>query len=125
MFLSRNAPGVPRRALARVDRACQRAEAWQRLRTVLADAPRKLTRPEICRDWPGGKVQDPRAMVRWLERAVAAGLLCKDGQGVRCNPFRYWLPDQEARWRLDPLAYLHMPELRDPPPPLPPEPTRT
>jgi hypothetical protein len=37
-----------------------------------------------------------------------------DGDGRR-SLFRYWLPSQAEYRRKDPLAFLHMPELFDPP----------
>jgi hypothetical protein len=40
---------------------------------------------------------------RWLERAVEEGLVRRDGGGRRDSPYRYWLPESEARWRQDPL----------------------
>lgn len=30
---------------------------------------------------------------------------------MRNHPFRYWLAENEARWRQDPFALLEMPEL--------------
>jgi hypothetical protein len=48
---------------------------------------------------------------------VAAGLLRQDGRGKGREPFRYWVPEAETRWRKDPLAWLAMPELLDPPGP--------
>ena len=50
-------------------------------------------------------------MYRWLRRAVEKGLLRQDGRGHHHQPFRYWLAENEQRWRLDPLALIHMPEL--------------
>jgi hypothetical protein len=43
--------------------------------------------------------------------AVPLGLLRADGRGQKHQPFRYWLAENEGRWRQDPLAVLHMPEL--------------
>jgi hypothetical protein len=88
---------------------------WLILLAILGEAPRKLTRREIRKQWPPGKVPDDGTVYRWLERAEGQGLVCKDGTGRRNSPFRYWLPGREEHWRKDPLAFLHMPELFDPP----------
>jgi hypothetical protein len=97
------------------------AGQWLTIRAILEQAPRKLTRRDIRKRWPPGKVPDDTTVYRWLERAEGLGLVCKDGTGLRNSPFRYWLRDREEHWRKDPLAFLHMPELfpprADPPPP--------
>jgi hypothetical protein len=87
------------------------ADSWRLLQRTLDTAERKLTRREIRKQWPGGPAPDEGTLYRWLERAVAEGLLCKSGAGVRGDPFRYWLRSREAVWRQDPFAALHMPEL--------------
>jgi hypothetical protein len=92
------------------------ARQWRLLCEVLRPAPGKLTRAEILQGWPEERL-DPATLYRWLQRAVAAGLLRQDGHGTRYHPFRYWLAANEARWRKDPLALLHMPELFGPPAP--------
>jgi hypothetical protein len=92
------------------------AAGWKVLKQLLETAPRKLTRSEIIRRWPPAVAADPASVHRWLNHAVTCGLVCRDGRGRRNHPFRYWLPGQEHRWRQDPLAAFHMPELfqRDP-----------
>jgi hypothetical protein len=87
------------------------ASHWGVLLALLRPAPRKLTRAELYRQWPGEERPDPASLYRWLRRAVAAGLLRQDGRGQRHHPFRYWLAENEGRWRQDPLTLLHMPEL--------------
>jgi hypothetical protein len=47
---------------------------------------------------------------------VERGLLRQDGLGKSKDPFRYWLPESEKRWRKDPVALIRMPELFQPPP---------
>jgi hypothetical protein len=49
---------------------------------------------------------------RWLQLA-AAGLVQVEGRGRRTDPFRYWLPAAEARWRQDPLYELLEQQYRD------------
>jgi hypothetical protein len=86
---------------------------WETLRAVLAQAPHKLTRADIRKHWTAGRAPDKVTLSRWLERAVSEGLAHKDGQGLRYQPFRYWLPQREEEWRQDPVAVLLMPELLD------------
>ncbi len=75
---------------------------WRLLRAVLADASDKRTRPELLADWPAEE-QAPSAITlyRWLERAVAAGDVLRNGSGTRGDPYRYWLKGQEAKWQAD------------------------
>jgi hypothetical protein len=77
---------------------------WERLRVVLEDAPGKRTRQQLRSDWPADfPCPSDATLARWLQRGVAGGLICQEGTGRRADPFRYWLPGQEARWRQDPL----------------------
>ncbi|HEY7159472.1 MAG TPA: AAA family ATPase, partial [Gemmataceae bacterium] len=90
---------------------------WQVLEGVLRQAERKLTRGDIRARWPSAERPDRATLYRWLRRAVERGLLRQDGLGKCQHPFRYWLADNEERWRKDPLALIHMPELFRPSPP--------
>jgi hypothetical protein len=87
---------------------------WQVLRTILAEAIRKFTRDDLLDRWPG-RLPDPASLYRWLQRAVAMGLLQRDGRGVRNHPFRYWLQEREEVWRQNPFSARLMPELFAPP----------
>jgi hypothetical protein len=87
------------------------ATHWRLLEGLLRQADTKLSRDEILASWPGEERPGAVSLYRWLQRAVEQGLLRQDGLGKRKNPFRYWLPDSEARWRKDPLSILRMPEL--------------
>jgi hypothetical protein len=80
---------------------------WETIRLILADAPQKLTRQDIIQEWPP-EVDQPAATTiwRWLDRAVEQGLVLCEGKGSRSDPFRYWLPEQEAVWQQDPLYVL-------------------
>jgi hypothetical protein len=83
------------------------APAWAALRGVLAHAPNKLTRVEILRAWPEDEAAPSQATLRrWLSRAVAQGLVLREGRGQHGDPFRYWLAGQEAKWAADPLWQL-------------------
>ena len=77
---------------------------WNSVRLVLEDAAGKLTSEKILAAWPAEIPRPaPNTLWRWLRRAVALGLACRDGSG-KCNePFRYWLADKEAQWKQDPL----------------------
>src|SRR5262245_60068171 len=87
------------------------AQHWGRLQAVLAQAPDKLTRREVLAAWPDAEAPAEVTLWRWLERAVARGLLCRDGTGQKRAPFRYWLPGQEEVWKSDPLSLSELPEL--------------
>jgi hypothetical protein len=85
---------------------------WGRLRLVLEDACGKRTRQQLRADWPADfPCPSDITLWRWLQRGVAGGLICQEGTGRRADPFRYWLPGQEAKWRTDPLyAFKEMME---------------
>jgi hypothetical protein len=87
------------------------AHHWESLRSILVRAPQKLTRIDIHEQWPAERVPDMASIIRWLEKAVAQGLLRKDGLGQRGKPYRYWLPEREEEWRRDRMNFLRMPEL--------------
>jgi hypothetical protein len=78
--------------------------AWQHLRLVLEDAIDKRTRRQLLQDWPADfPAPTDTTLYRWLQRAVALKLVCQEGTGRKNDPFLYWLPDQEAKWRQDPM----------------------
>ncbi len=81
---------------------------WDQVKMVLEDAKGKRTRRDLLDDWPA---DFPRpgdmTLVRWLNRAVALGLVLEQGTGRKNDPFRYWLPGQEELWRQDPMYELH------------------
>jgi hypothetical protein len=80
---------------------------WLELMPYLASAPDKLTRRELRALLPLGRgAPTDRTLWRWLERAVAEGLLLREGTGHRDEQFRYWLPGREAAWMRDPLYRL-------------------
>jgi hypothetical protein len=73
---------------------------WQVLRRALETAPKKLTRSQIARRWPpGNEAVADITLWRWLDRAVTRGLLRKEGTGEKNDPYRYWLPGQEEKWK--------------------------
>jgi hypothetical protein len=81
--------------------------SWERLAGFLATAPGKLTRRELRSLWPAGKdAPSDQTLWRWLERAVAEKLLCRDGTGHRNDPFRYWLPGRDEELKESPLAQM-------------------
>jgi hypothetical protein len=81
--------------------------SWQVLQLVLNEAVEKLTRREILEHWPED-FEKPSAntLWRWLETAVAQGLLHQEGNGSKSDPFRYWLPHREHQLRPGPGATL-------------------
>lgn len=87
------------------------AEHWALLEGLLRQADRKLSRDEILAGWPTEDRPDAITLYRRLRRAVEEGLLRQDGLGKSKNPFRYWLPESEERWRKNPVSLILMPEL--------------
>jgi hypothetical protein len=82
-------------------------EEWLQLAPYFASAPAKLTRRELRTLLPTGRGSpSDRTVWRLLERAVAEGVLLREGTGHRDEPFRYWLPQREAEWMKDPLYVL-------------------
>jgi hypothetical protein len=74
---------------------------------VLENASTKLTRQGILGLWPPDHPRPgPVPLWRMLGAAVERGDLKRDGAGTRADPFFYWLPALEERWRQDPLAGL-------------------
>ncbi len=92
------------------------ADHWRLLESLFRQSERKLSRDDLLSGWPAEDRPDPSTLYRWLRRAVERGLLRQDGMGKSKDPFRYWLPESEERWRKDPLALIRMPELFQPPP---------
>jgi hypothetical protein len=89
-------------------------QSWGQLRGVLEEAPRKLTRAEVLEAWPReGPRPGAASLWRWLEQGVEAGLVCRDGDGRRNHPYRYWLAGQEERWAADPVAQLYQQQEED------------
>ena len=83
-------------------------QSWCQLREVLEGALRRLTRAEVLEAWPR---EGPRpcaaTLWRWLDQGVEAGLVCRDGDGRKNHPYRYWLAGQEERWAADPVAQIY------------------
>jgi hypothetical protein len=83
--------------------APEEAGYWPVLLGVLEDASKKLTRREVLDRWPA---DHPRpsdvTMWQWLEKAVAAGRLLREGAGRKNSPWVYWLAGMEAKWANDP-----------------------
>ena len=75
---------------------------WERIRMVLEDAEKKLTRQAILNWLPDFPVPSLTTLWHWLDPAVQLGLVCCDGTGRRRNLFRYWLSHCEAQWRARP-----------------------
>ena len=70
---------------------------WPAIEIILQNTINRLTVDEILRDWPYADREPPNKTTigRWLKRAVGQELVCRDGNGMRGNPHRYWLPGRE------------------------------
>ena len=88
---------------------------WRLLEGLLGPAERKLSRDEILAGWPA---EDRPYAITFVLLGSAARWkrgCCGKRPGQIQNPFRYWLPASEERWRRDPVALILMPELIQPP----------
>lgn len=88
---------------------------WDVLRMVLEDVPQKVTRHDILDEWPDDFPKPSSATLwRWLNKALADGLIVTEGTGRKADPYRYWLPNSEERWRAEqPLYDLFAKQERD------------
>jgi hypothetical protein len=59
-----------------------------------------LTRYDILDEWPDDFAKPhPGTLAKWLQCAVAAGLVQIEGTGRKADPYRYWVASAETRWR--------------------------
>ncbi len=109
-----NAEGKDYRWLGDVAEEAYRG-GWEVLRTVLLGASGKMTRQEVLQDWPAVEAKpDEKTLWRWLDRGVAEGKVLRKGAGWRNSPFRYWLPEAEARWKRSSFYLEDLPDLDGP-----------
>lgn len=82
-------------------------QTWQVLRIVFEDARGELTRQQIIEQWPTA-YPCPKPVTLWhrLSEAHQRGLIRRDGDGHRADPFRYYLPEKMDSWKDDPLHQL-------------------
>jgi hypothetical protein len=89
------------------------AAGWPALRGVLTDTWQRLTRRELLEEWPDDHPTPGRTQLAdWLERAVAAGCVARQGTGRRKDPYRYWLPGREVELRREEFRVWGVPLLR-------------
>jgi hypothetical protein len=68
-------------------------DSWQGVLDVLNAACAKMTRQEILERWSDDYDKpDTTTLWRWLNRALAQGVVRQEGSGRPHDPFRYWLP---------------------------------
>ena len=59
---------------------------WHYLRTVLEDSPGKRTRQQLRAEWPPDfPCPSEATLIRWLNRAAQAALVCQEGTGRRAD----------------------------------------
>lgn len=90
---------------------------WEAVREVLDEAPHKLKREEFLCRWPEWR-RKPTKITLWrlLDQAVARGLVCRDGTGLKNDPHYFWLPGKVEEWQADPLRqffYEHTEQERE------------
>jgi hypothetical protein len=105
MLIELTADGCDYAVLAVPDSAADTfAAGWPVLRSVLTDTRTRLMRREILEEWPDDHPTPGRTQLAdWLERAVAAGWVARQGSGRRRDPYRYWLPERDTELRREEL----------------------
>jgi hypothetical protein len=89
------------------------SHSWRLLRSLLEDALHKLTQRELLEQWPTHLPKPTEVTVwRWLERALSQGQVLREGTGRKNDPYRYWLPGQEDKWRQSPFYLPEMPQIK-------------
>jgi len=67
------------------------------MQMFLLDAGRNLTRKEVLAAWPENLPRPGAATLwKWLDRAVQNEMIAWAGTGRKNDPFRYWLPEDDA-----------------------------
>ena len=78
--------------------------AWPVLSMIFDDARQKLSRIEILDEWPADfDKPSPTALRGYLDHAVKHSLLACEGSGRKSDPFVYWFPKNEEKWKQDPF----------------------
>jgi hypothetical protein len=81
--------------------------AWPILCMIFEDAEQKLTRLEVFNEWPEDYEKPSRtALCNYLDHAVKNSLLACEGTGRKADPFRYWFPKTEEKWKQNPFHEL-------------------
>ncbi len=76
---------------------------WDVILMVLEEAHHPLTRRELLDEWPEDFPKPAeQTLWKWLSRAVELGMAKTEGTGRKNDPFRYWLPLMEPKWKNDP-----------------------
>jgi hypothetical protein len=65
--------------------------AYRTIEGLLGNPPRKLSRSQLLRQWPGKPPSDA-TLWRLLDRLVRLGMVCQEGKGGPQRPFFYFLP---------------------------------
>jgi AAA domain len=76
---------------------------WDIVLMVLEDAHHPLTRRQILEEWPADFPKPcEQTLWEWLTRAATLGWTRVEGTGKKNDPFRYWLPAMQEKWKTDP-----------------------
>jgi hypothetical protein len=68
----------------------------------VAVQPQELARQDTVALWPEDFEKPHRSTLwKWLDHAVAATRIAREGTGGKADPFRYRLPDAGATWKKD------------------------
>jgi hypothetical protein len=72
---------------------------------ILSVSPTTLSCQEMLEQWPP-EAPRPAKLTLWriLSAAVERGELLRDSAGICSDPYRYWLPSLEERWKNDPAS---------------------
>jgi hypothetical protein len=74
-------------------------ENWGQLRSILAKRPKASTHQELLMDWPADQQRpSPSVLYTWLNRAYEEKRLRRQGSGLRDDPYRYRLENQDDKY---------------------------
>ncbi|HEY2785406.1 MAG TPA: hypothetical protein VGJ05_10560 [Fimbriiglobus sp.] len=85
-------------------------ENWEQVEAILKSRKAAATHRELLDDWPIDQPPPaPATLYAWLNQATAAKLVRRAGQGIKTDPFRFRLPNEDDKYydrgQLPPLRF--------------------
>jgi hypothetical protein len=73
---------------------------WETVLTLLKFRKHAATATDLIPDWPAdGEAPTPKLLNEWLLRAYVQKKIRRDGRGVKADPFRYRLENEDDEYR--------------------------